>query len=343
MKRLGICGKLAILGVWWVGAGVAAAQSEAAALTQTNDNIVVVELRQSSSVDHRAVSIDGLAVLRGGEPGLRQQIGRLDVAEFTQTGKTVVVSRDQVAYRIQLAGIDPSRFRVDGPAQAMITLATVEYSEADVIKAAQDAITERLGANSDDVQFHLAQPVHLPAMPAAPAGELKFVPDLRTQGKPLGRVRVEVGIVVEREMVATVPVTLDVACFQQVAVALRRLDNGETLQREDIRAEKRLVHGGENVVAFADSLFGQHTLHVLPAGQALTSGDIELTAAADPVLVKSRDNVKLLAIVGNLHVSAFGEALQDGRNGQMVRVRNIDSNRIVVGRVIGRDVVEVEH
>ena len=101
---------------------------------------------------------------------------------------------------------------------------------------------------------------------------------------------------------------LEVACYQQVAIAARRLENGEVLQGDAIRAERTLVHGGDNYVVFAESLFGQHTLRAIQPGQVLTSGDIELTAAEDPVLVKTHDNVKLVANIGNMRITVFGEA-----------------------------------
>jgi flagella basal body P-ring formation protein FlgA len=254
-----------------------------------------------------------------------------------------VVSLAPAAFRIQLAGIELARFRVEGPAQAMMTLSAPQWNEDDIIKAAEVAIAQRLGADLSQIQFELVQRIDLPNVPAPQAGELRLAPDLRTQGKPLGRVRVDVRVIVDKEALCSVPVTLDVAWYQQVAVAGRRMDNGETLQREDIRSEKMLLHGGENYVVFSPNLVGQRTLRSIPAGQALTSADIELAAAADPIMVKNRDNVRLIAVVGSMQVSTFGQALQDGRSGQIIQVRNVDSNHVVFGRVVGQGIVEVEH
>jgi flagella basal body P-ring formation protein FlgA len=81
----------------------------------------------------------------------------------------------------------------------------------------------------------------------------------------------------------------------------------------------------------------------VPAGQVLVSADMEVAAAEDPVLVKAHDSVRLVAAVGNLRVTALGEALQDGRSGQTIRVRNVDSGRVVSGHIVGPSVVEVDH
>jgi hypothetical protein len=61
-----------------------------------------------------------------------------------------------------------------------------------------------------------------------------------------------------------------------------------------------------------------------------------------PVLVKCRDVVRLVTRVGDLDVVATGEAMEDGRAGQDIRLRNVDSGRMVRGRVADRSTVEVD-
>ena len=69
----------------------------------------------------------------------------------------------------------------------------------------------------------------------------------------------------------------------------------------------------------------------------------ELGGARDaPVLVKCRDVVRLVTRVGDLDVIATGEAMEDGRAGQDIRLRNVDSGRVVRGRVADRSTVEVD-
>jgi flagella basal body P-ring formation protein FlgA len=62
-----------------------------------------------------------------------------------------------------------------------------------------------------------------------------------------------------------------------------------------------------------------------------------------PVLVKAGGVIRLMARVGPVRIETLGEALQEGRAGQTVRVRNVDSQNIVSGRVVDRGVVEVDY
>lgn len=60
-----------------------------------------------------------------------------------------------------------------------------------------------------------------------------------------------------------------------------------------------------------------------------------------PPLVRRGATVELVFNRGGISLTAQGEALTDGRRGAMIRVRNLKSKKIVTGRVIGINRVEV--
>lgn len=65
-------------------------------------------------------------------------------------------------------------------------------------------------------------------------------------------------------------------------------------------------------------------------------------APAGEVLVKARQRITITTTVGELRLSAWGESQQDGKLGQTIRVRNVDSNRVLTARVTGPGVVLVD-
>ncbi|MDF2635242.1 MAG: flagella basal body P-ring formation protein FlgA, partial [Pelosinus sp.] len=60
-----------------------------------------------------------------------------------------------------------------------------------------------------------------------------------------------------------------------------------------------------------------------------------------PVLIKRGSMVILIALVGSMEVTASGQAMQDGYEGQLIRVKNVNSNKIVLGKVIEENKVQV--
>jgi hypothetical protein len=67
-----------------------------------------------------------------------------------------------------------------------------------------------------------------------------------------------------------------------------------------------------------------------------------LSPISSPVVVKVRQRVNLLVKGKNVIISAIGEAQQDGRVGDMIRVMNIDSKKVITGKVVSAGTVELE-
>lgn len=87
--------------------------------------------------------------------------------------------------------------------------------------------------------------------------------------------------------------------------------------------------------AFAKA--GSRDFGILPSGSTVP--------ASDPleVIIKNRDLVKIVAQIGAARIEARGEAMEDGKRGQAIRVRNTESNRVVSGRVEESGTVIVEY
>ena len=60
------------------------------------------------------------------------------------------------------------------------------------------------------------------------------------------------------------------------------------------------------------------------------------------IAIKNHDAVTMVTQIGGVRIEAQGEALQDGRTGELIRVRNNSSSRIVSGRVEGPGFVRVD-
>src|SRR3954454_11497660 len=73
---------------------------------------VVVTLRAGAGASASPVCVRDVASLSGGTAALRERVGGLDLADRPKPGRPLILLRELVAYRIQVAGIERDRFRV---------------------------------------------------------------------------------------------------------------------------------------------------------------------------------------------------------------------------------------
>ncbi|HHM04694.1 MAG TPA: flagellar basal body P-ring formation protein FlgA [Gammaproteobacteria bacterium] len=135
----------------------------------------------------------------------------------------------------------------------------------------------------------------------------------------------------------TVYVGATVTVRVHILTTTRPLARGEYLGPSDVTLTERELHTTTRAYLTnpADAV-GKQTRRALPAGTLLTARQVK-----SPPLVRRGEKVLLLARAGALTVRMSGTALSDGARGDLIKVRNLTSRRVVQGEVSAAGVVTV--
>jgi len=120
------------------------------------------------------------------------------------------------------------------------------------------------------------------------------------------------------------------------AVATRDLPSGHVLESADLRLQEIEVRGTGATVVAPDALLGTRLVRGVRAGEPVR----QRAAVATPV-VQRGSMVDALWKVGALQVVVTARALQDGREGETVRVLNESSKTTLMGVVLDAHRVEI--
>ncbi|NPB08781.1 MAG: flagellar basal body P-ring formation protein FlgA [Thermodesulfobacteria bacterium] len=142
-----------------------------------------------------------------------------------------------------------------------------------------------------------------------------------------------------RKLIARVRLLGYVEAMLPVLVLKRPLARHQIIQPEDLGFERRpLSRLPKDALTKAREAVGLRTRVGLRAGQVLRRSALEV-----PPVIKRGKLVRILAEGPGFMVSAVGEARQDGRPGEIIRVRNLTSKREVFARVIDGETVKVTY
>ncbi|MEW6749570.1 MAG: flagellar basal body P-ring formation chaperone FlgA [Candidatus Latescibacterota bacterium] len=152
----------------------------------------------------------------------------------------------------------------------------------------------------------------------------------RTSARPLaGPTVLRVAFVVAGSVERQICVTVDVRTFRRVLVARRGAARGEGVGADLVELAERDVTGARSrPFTEVAQVLGKRTRRALQPGDLVTADHLE----AVPV-VRRGAAVQLVVQTARLQVSSLGEALEDGGVGERIRVRNVDSGRVVRGVV----------
>ena len=129
----------------------------------------------------------------------------------------------------------------------------------------------------------------------------------------------------------TVLVTAQAHVFIQAVVAAQVIERGQLITPAMLAYQEVAVTRQANgLFSDMDEVAGLSAKRRTRSQQVLTRDML-----VSPWLVRRSERVTVTASHGDIHASTEGEALQDGRKGMVIRVKNAASGKIIEAKVIG--------
>lgn len=336
MTRLMQIAVIAVLPAFGLAATVQLRAEDGAA------DLLRVELHERIAVCERLVRVGDAAEIRGASAELRARAAGLDLLELSPNQTAEQVTAARLTARLLIAGFAPEQFRVGGASMTEVVWRTEQSAEERVLAAIRRGVEERLYVPADEVSPQLAQPLATELVQF-----LEQTPDAAVEARfaavPTGgRTRVELWLAAPGAATRVTAANIDLRFRQIVPVVSESISAREIITADAVTFEEREV-AQLNSVLPAEQVVGMSARRRLVRGDVIVSRDLaEPKAADEPMLIEARDLVRLTARKGNLTLTMpAAEALQGGRMGDFIRVRNPSSGKIIIGRVVAAGEVEV--
>lgn len=283
-----------------------------------------VFLPRTAEVTSDALTLGQVAIVHSPDHALRDRAEAVPLGRGPFSGEEMRIDRRTVLARLASSGIEARAVELTGSAETHIRRQEQTVPAADLLEAAETLLAEQ-PAGAEGTAWHQRGEVGDLRIPAVGDVEL----DVRLAESTPDRAVVEVAAVTGDRTVGTVAITFRRAYARRRAVATRSIAAGALITGEMLRIETVFEDRPPRQVF--SSPVGLIATHALPAGAEIRP-DL-LRAARREILVRRGQSV-LMRIEGNgFTITGLGEALQDARCDEFVKVRNADSGRVVIGRV----------
>ncbi len=126
--------------------------------------------------------------------------------------------------------------------------------------------------------------------------------------------------------------------YDDVVVTNHRLRRNTILSEDDLTLERRKITGyAHQLIPTISDAIGMQVTRSLGGGAVLLTRYVK----NQPIIMRG-DIVTIIATSGKLKVTAHGEAKSKGAKGDIIKIKNLASRRIISARVIDRGLVEVD-
>lgn len=317
-----------------VFAGAVAAHAAARQDRPSGQTPLIVSLRAESTVGGPEVRLGEIADIQGDDADLTERLRAVEVARAPLPGLTRTLDLNYLKARLRFAQVDLNAVVLDAPSAVRITTASRQITESELFAAVREHILAGRpeDANRVSVQATAAAPRAL----IVPAGSLELKVRTGPPAELAGTVSANVEAWVDGALARTVSLPVRVAVLSEVLVAARTIGRGQAIGPEDVRLESREVPAGQDPLREPAAALGrQATRNIAPGALILAS------LVNDPPLVRRGDLVLLKVAGRGIHAVTHGEAREDGKAGQVIRVRSLASSRDVYGQVEAERAVRV--
>ncbi|MCL4516879.1 MAG: flagellar basal body P-ring formation chaperone FlgA [Firmicutes bacterium] len=313
---------------------MAAPLAGAADGVEVSASVVIPETAQVLGPD---LSLGEIGEIRGASREA-ELLRRLPLGPAALPGETRRIDLGFLVARIRQAGIDPRRILLQAPQVVSVTTEGVVLGREEAGRYLAAEIQKLLPYPAGDIAFELTI---WPERLKVPRGEIAF--RIKASEAQLSRAVSSGSFVALADLVVagrsfkTFSIRGRLKVLGPVAAARVALPRHRRIEESDLVIEKRLLSSvPASPVTSAEKAVGMRTTRLVKQGQPLTLGLLEKLPE-----VARGETVTVVATVGAVAVNVLAVALQDGWEGQVIRVQNPDSKKVFTARVMGERLVRV--
>ncbi len=312
-----------------------------------------VRLR-GTSVDcvENTIRIGDVADIKFGSPAQRRKLAMLDLDEFSESRTQVEISARQIRYRLLIAGLEESAFRVIGPPAIVANLSQPFDARQFIEQSMMKQLSDQFQLPESALEVSVNSPVVDLAIARAELDRKSLVMKANFPIElPLGIQTIEVQISDAQGRSLTTRVPTKVSIYRDLVMAKENISRGDVLSADKIEIVRRPVNSQQiRFASYQQSVGKQAQTHIqqfsIVKTQSLRSVKQQPAIAKSnkpELVVKRGDRVNVISHIGNLKVTLRdARALGQGEVGDYVDFTNSKTKQTVRARIVNAVTAVIE-
>lgn len=290
-----------------------------------------IYLPREITIKDSHLSLGQVSIIRGGE-SLVAKASRIALGQISVPGQRIVIDRPTVLSRLASNGIPKSKVILKGAEKVTVKQQQQTISSDEFVTLANNFL-ERNPASASACQWYAIRKPKDFVIPGA-TKDIRFAPRLVSSTK--NQAKVEVAVLSGDKKIGVREVSFGPKYDSRTAVTLVDIPAGTIISPNNVKIEK--VQSNYPEPADWKPPYGLVAKRQIPAKTVL--GPQMVGPAKPQIIVKRNQNVVIRIERPGFLITAVGKALQDGRAGDYIKIRNVDSQRIIIASVNENGTVE---
>ncbi|HEW79676.1 MAG TPA: flagellar basal body P-ring formation protein FlgA [Phycisphaerales bacterium] len=302
------------------------------ALCENRRNTIQVYLLREVTIKGDTISLSQVGIIRG-EEALAARASEIALGRISVPGQKMIIDRPTVLSRLASNGIPASKVTLTGAEKIMVK------QQQQIIKGSKFVEQALLFLEKNPPADSVCQlnPIRIPADLVVPTASK----DIKLSPRPAGssaanQARVRIAVLADGKQIGFREVTFRLKYNCRRVVTLAELGAGTVISPENVRIEKTIENYPDP--ANWSPPYGLVTKRRLGVNTVIRPN---MAGAVKPPVLLNRNQTVIIRIERpGLLITAIGKTMQKARAGEYIKVRNMDSRRIIFAKVNENGTVE---
>lgn len=287
-----------------------------------------IKFKDKLTLPEKQMVLSDVAEVSCNDPSLLKKINNIYIGNTPCPGNVRKIERDIISARLMDQGIKPSEITYGSTTSSLVSVESIIIPGNEIEKKAREFLSSKLSRPENEMIIESDRPPRDILLPDS-EGVIHFEVSQIDANKDRGNIQLIVRIFINDKQYLKIPVFFNIRVYEDIVVSNKKINRHDILDTADL-VVKRM-----ETTKFADITFdnvkdlvGKRAISPIQPNTPITAEIID-----NPPAIKKGDFIKVLVQSDNFHITTKGVAKEDGYLGKIIRVKNIDSNKELYGKV----------
>ena len=304
------------------------------AVSHGSEDVISIKLRSAADVTGGKVSLGDIADISGGNDDVIEMLSEITVCHSLAPGARKALLPRDIETELLRNRINLRYVRINGESQVIVSHKSTNVTSEELKEVVLDYVYEHMPWEKDEVVIELTRV--LPAV-SLPDKSVEYSVTRVSGSKYVGFSQFVLRIFSNGELKHRFVVGVNIRVFKDVVVSSRQLGRRSIIRNGDIEVQKReLKDTNKTPFLSVSEIVGKRLKTSIPANRILYQSSVE-----EAPLITRDQYVTIRGKMGAVCVTTRGRAIEEGKSGEFIQVKNLASGKIVIAKVTSPEIVDI--
>jgi flagellar basal body P-ring formation protein FlgA len=295
---------------------------------------VVITVPPEAQVQGSQITLGDVAEIQGESADLVARMRQVLLGQAPPSGVARLLSKSTLITQLKHQGLWTQDLQFQGALQTRVRRASQRLDAQHMETVVRQALSRRLSQTTQQTSIRNIRGLSATFVPLGPVAYEVTLPE---RPMSLGSTPFTLTIEVAGKVAKRLHGTATIAVTQEVVSLVRPIAQGEIITADAVsRTQIQVTQPLRQVVTQPEDIIGKRARRSLAGNAPLSTQDVTTVA-----VVHRGGMVRIVLESSVIKVSTPGEALEAGKPGDTIRVKNISSQREVRAQVIDKQTVRI--